>query len=1122
VRALKTVAMLHDEYEKQFGKTLPDAGNRTEPLSTDLLKERGRVGLAFSGGGIRSATFSLGVLQALARLRLLTSFHYLSTVSGGGYIGSWLSAWAYRHPRGISGVMHDLAPECSARTPHEPEEITHLRRYSNYLTPRTGFMSADTWAVIATYVRNLLVNWLVLVPYFALALLVPMLADDLLPIIPATSAWLTAFTSVGGVCLIVAIAAIGASLPTVNPASALNPSDPDAKRRLTVFRAQTRKDFFFKIVLPLLVGGSALACAWFIYAGPQGNGNETLLAPWLEHLPRWLMLTVLGVFAHVAALSVYYLNVSSLEGAIAERRMREAGSSKVIYRQLFAVVASGALGGWTAWLATEIFQQISSAMRSVWTLDDSVHLYVVGAVPAVLVSFLLAMTLYAALASQVLDDDDREWFARAGGWISACALGWAGITAIALLGPVVITKVSWGPLAKLIVASIGGLSGVLTMWLGRSASTNATRDSSVPQSPLQTAAEWALNLAAPLFALTLALLLATGVHWLHELLVSYGGIRAAIPSIILIAGCLLTIAAVLTTVNVNVFSLHGMYRERLIRAYLGASRSRSRQPDSFTGFDPKDNVPLAFLAHPFFSVEDWPLVHAIATALQDPSGALERVKVDAIDNRLIDQTAAIREWVPAAVQDKVRKFNDVLVASTCRESQRAAWETLVTRRLTEGAFGVHEWWTLVEVARALTPRSELGARIFDRDPGWVPEVLAVSVWSAPLARDLTSRLNKIVEAVAPSAALPTIAAASGMGRGGSAIVATLASGPPSPSGRAALFRELRALAPASPKRPLPIVNTAINLVAGTELAWQERQADSFTLTALHGGSPSVEYRAMAGDEVDPRGYGGRSGVSLGTAITISGAAANPNMGYHSSSVVTLLLTLFNARLGSWLGNPSCDVSFNHSCPQGRVLPMALHEAFGLTDASGDYVNLSDGGHFENLGLYELVRRGCSYVLVIDAGCDENYAFEDLGNAVRKIRVDLGVSITFRGFHVGPDQPSASGGATRFVSGSGRYVAIGDIQYSRRDPSLEDGKLLYVKPAIFAHDEPIDVRNYGRTNPKYPHESTTDQWFSESQFESYRALGEHIVWTVSGTTGAQPAPATIADLFARAESYVKPA
>jgi hypothetical protein len=1113
VSALNTVGMLHDEYEKQFGHALDLPGDRTEPLSTELLKQTGRVGLAFSGGGIRSATFSLGVVQALARLRLLTTFHYLSTVSGGGYIGSWLSAWAYRHPRGIAGVMHDLAPESTAKAPHEPEEITHLRRYSNYLTPRTGFMSADTWAVIATYVRNLLVNWLVLVPYFALALLVPMLADDLLPIIPASSAWLTAFTSIGGMCLIVSIAAIGASLPSVNP--------PDAARTFSILRAQTRKEFFFKIVLPLLVGGSALACAWFIYAGPKGGGNETLLAPWLQNLPRWLMLTLLGVVAHIAALSVYYLNASSLERAIVDWRVRQARSSKVFYRQLFAVVGSGAFGGWTAWLATEMLQQISRAMQRVWTVDDSVHLYVVGAVPAVLASFLLAMTLYAALASQVLDDDDREWFARAGGWISACALGWVGLTAVSLLGPGLMTKVLW-PHARLAVTSIGGLSGVVTMWLGRSANTNATPNSAVPRSPLQTAAEWALKLAAPLFALFLALMLASGLHGLHALLVSYGDLRATIPSVILIAGCLVVIAAALTTVNVNVFSLHGMYRERLIRAYLGASRSRSRQPDNFTGFDPKDNVPLAYLAHPYFSVEEWPLIYAIATALQDPSGVLERVKLDEIDSRLVDQTVAIRDWVPAAVQDKVRRFNDVLVVSNRREAQRADWEVLVTRHLSEGAFGVHEWWDLVQVARALKPGSALGATILDRDPRWAMDALAVSVWSAPLAKDLTSRLNMVVEAVPPSAEAPTFVAASAVGQGGGAIAAILASGPTSVSGRANLFQELRNLVPAPPKRPLPLVNTAINLVAGTDLAWQERQADSFTLTALHGGSPSVGYRAMAGTDADPRGYGGRTGVSLGTAITISGAAANPNMGYHSSSIVTLLLTLFNARLGSWLGNPRYDARFNHSCPQDRVVPMALHEAFGFTDANGDYVNLSDGGHFENLGLYELVRRGCSYVLVIDAGCDENYAFEDLGNAVRKIRVDLGISISFRGFHVGPEQPPASGGTSRLAPGSGKYVAIGEIQYSRRDPGLQDGKLLYVKPAIFAHDEPIDVRNYGRTNPKYPHESTTDQWFSESQFESYRALGEHIVWTVSGTTGAQPPPATIAELFARAESYVRPA
>jgi len=131
----------------------------------------------------------------------------------------------------MSGVMHDLAPDSAAQARHEPDELTHLRRYSNYLTPRTGFMSADTWAVIATYVRNLLVNWLVLVPYFALALLVPMLADDLLPIIPATSASLTVFTFIGGACLIFSIAAIGASLPSVNPPDTPRTFGSCARRR---------------------------------------------------------------------------------------------------------------------------------------------------------------------------------------------------------------------------------------------------------------------------------------------------------------------------------------------------------------------------------------------------------------------------------------------------------------------------------------------------------------------------------------------------------------------------------------------------------------------------------------------------------------------------------------------------------------------------------------------------------------------------------------------------------------------------------------------------------------------------------------------------------------------------
>ena len=102
---------------------------------------------------VRSATFILGLLQGLARHGLLEQFDYLSTVSGGGFSGGWLSAWIHRAEGGLRSVATQLArPRDKSRPNPEPVEIQNLRSYSNYLTPRTGLMSGDTWAVIATYV----------------------------------------------------------------------------------------------------------------------------------------------------------------------------------------------------------------------------------------------------------------------------------------------------------------------------------------------------------------------------------------------------------------------------------------------------------------------------------------------------------------------------------------------------------------------------------------------------------------------------------------------------------------------------------------------------------------------------------------------------------------------------------------------------------------------------------------------------------------------------------------------------------------------------------------------------------------------------------------------------------
>ncbi len=118
--------------------------------------------------------------------------------------------------------------------------------------------------------------------------------------------------------------------------------------------------------------------------------------------------------------------------------------------------------------------------------------------------------------------------------------------------------------------------------------------------------------------------------------------------------------------------------------------------------------------------------------------------------------------------------------------------------------------------------------------------------------------------------------------------------------------------------------------------------------------------------------------SLGTAVAISGAAASPNMGYHTSPPVAFLLTLFNVRMGWWLGNPRARYTWRYSSPRIGLIYM-LGELFGTTSSSSDYVSLSDGGHFENLGIYELVRRRCRYIIVGDAEQDEDFKFGGLGS-----------------------------------------------------------------------------------------------------------------------------------------------
>jgi len=209
------------------------------------------------------------------------------------------------------------------------------------------------------------------------------------------------------------------------------------------------------------------------------------------------------------------------------------------------------------------------------------------------------------------------------------------------------------------------------------------------------------------------------------------------------------------------------------------------------------------------------------------------------------------------------------------------------------------------------------------------------------------------------------------------------------------------------------------------------------------------------------------------------------MGYHSSPFVTFILTLLNVRLGAWLGNPgqAGDQTFQLGYPESSVRPI-VDEALGLTNDKSPYVYPSDGGHFENLGLYEMVLRRCHIIVVSDAGQDPECSFADLGEAVRKIRVDFGIPIDFDQMNIYPRSQIDA------AKQPGRNCAIGRIRYSAVDGSnAPDGIIVYIKPACYG-DEPRDIYEYFKRSKTFPHESTADQFFSESQFESYRMLGAY--------------------------------
>ena len=910
-------------------------GSRSKRNVSSKANTGNLTGLAFSGGGIRSATFNLGILQALAEKGLLHQFDYLSTVSGGGYIGSWLAALTRRL---CSQSQPSFLEVEKALSPHkyepdklsEPHVLHWLRLYSNYLTPHKGAISGDTWAMLGTWLRNVLLNQTILALMF-MSLFV-LCQSILLPLVLVEDDGLAYLVS-GGILLFLASVSMAINIVGEAPSTAVQE---------TVFQ---RVKVTVTVMLPFVASCVLLNC---------GLWQRTDYAD----DPVWMWIVAGALFYFVVWGAVALM-------AWGRRVWRKRhGKVRKLMVSIPALLVFSPVAGAAGGCMLRVYVLQLSHLGD-WTSTNWV--VVVFGSGVLMVVTLLVGTLHIGLVGRGSMDVVREWWARLGGYLTLMTAGWLLLAGTCAFGPL---AVRW-TLFELRHWSIGaGLLWVLHNFLGLKAASSA-RTSGKPAgssdskaaaganpcvdeekgSKIMTALKsprvmTALAKAAPyVFIVGLVLLLGTGVqiatglvfnpddtkelwrfnngmnwpalsgdYWLvlekgHALWL------AGLGGIFFVAGLALS-----WRVDVNDFSLHHFYRNRLVRCYLGASNT-DRKPEPFTGFDPGDDVALS----------------------------------DFCDNY----------------------------------------------------------------------------------PG-----------------------------------------------------------------------------------PYPILNAALNITGGEELGYATRRAKSFVFTPLYCGYeltsgdgarrftcddgyvPSFSRTVQGRSAKSATKFGSECGISLGTAMAISGAAASPNMGYFTTPATAFYMALFDVRLGWWMGNSRYPRKWQSAGP-ALGLGYLLSEVLGQSDQKKGYVYLSDGGHFENLAVYELIRRRCRVIVACDGDCDPQYQFENLLSLIEKARTDFGARIEIKYDAIRP----VDGARESAVN-----YAVGTIYY---DPNnLDDtGTLIFIKASLPKKDGagakpstpgdwmlPDDVWQYAKLHPTFPHQSTAEQWFDELQFESYRALGEYIGNQAAGAIG----------------------
>ncbi len=346
-----------------------------------------------------------------------------------------------------------------------------------------------------------------------------------------------------------------------------------------------------------------------------------------------------------------------------------------------------------------------------------------------------------------------------------------------------------------------------------------------------------------------------------------------------------------------------------------------------------------------------------------------------------------------------------------------------------------------------------------------------------------------------------------------------------------------------PWAPYPIINTNIVLVSSDIPKFRGRGGDNFILTPKFCGSNATGWCETRHSPYD--------NMTLPTAIAISGAAVHSNVsgggnGLTRTPWLSFLMGFFNIRLGYWADNPTpkwqrlcriaqaeqwqfetnetCDYPATHVllslwngmfqiwCRLVSSIKMALQGLLSISllattskpnalypgifemflrknlDENSRMVQLSDGGHFENLGLYELVRRKLKLIVVCDGSADPRYGFEDLANAIEKVRADFGALVLFDSADMETLTPKSvletGENAGKKVTYADRGYLIGRVLYKDHK---EEATLIYLTTAFFK-DVSADLYAYRKAHDEFPDEPTMDQFFDEQQFEAYRELG----------------------------------